>query len=126
MNSEKLLNYLFFCFMYSRKMQKTKSDKSFDLSDLQFTGNYAPAFAFFASLDFNLAALFLWIKPFPAALSSFITAVFTVCASAASALAFLRTVFNSVFAALLRAFLTFATKTLFFADLIFGTFFAPP
>lgn len=51
--------------------------------------NYAVAFAFFASWDFRRAALFLWIRPLPAALSTLTTAVLITAASAPSARALL-------------------------------------
>jgi len=87
---------------------------------LNFQYFYAEAAAFFAILDFKRAALFLWISPLPAALSSFLTAASLVSAVAPSALACFITVLSWDLAALLRSCLTLETNTLFLADLILG------
>src|SRR5476651_1107835 len=76
---------------------------------------------FFAMRDFCRAALFLWMMPRAAALSSADEAVFTVWTSAVSAPAFLTRVFNFVFADKLRLRRFSEARVHLIAALILGT-----
>jgi len=86
-----------------------------------FVNDQAFFAVFFAMRDFCRAALFLWMMPRTAALSSAEDAVLTVSTSAVSAPAFLTKVFNFVFADKLRLRRFSEARVHLIAALILGT-----
>jgi hypothetical protein len=86
-----------------------------------FVNDQAFLVVFLAMRDFCRAALFLWMMPRAAALSSADDAVFTVAVSASSAPAFLTSVFNFDFAERLRLRRFSEARVHLIAALILGT-----